>query len=441
MTQLALDGLTLLSLSCSFVFLLCIKSDPALLVRPSFLLTLLVHIRLQWPSVLSSQIITGNLATPGNYYLLVHGFVVIGLCCVLIAGNALGINRCSRAIWTAATRPAKEQIAGVRRQLPWLVTVTVLIAAFYFSVVPFRSTGLYALLTDPTGLGDARQASLANLNNAAASYLLTWQINTFAPMLLAAAAVWFAASRRGLGYLLLAVTLMTITGSRSGFAMSLLVLGIVFALTRWGRWRVLVPAAVIGFVLIVASTVLITLLREGQAVTRESSAAYADDAGVGRIFKTPLKTSMYHVDFADRVGPVGIASVRPLATYFHKDFVLLPRVIGRTYVDPGSPDIISNTNFLGSYYAGFGMWAIPISIVGLLIFDLLLIPLSRVTDFALPITAMLVVKAMAASEGVLHTSLINGGYILLPFIAWWMASRAARQPEESRLPVRPTARR
>jgi hypothetical protein len=435
-----------------------VRRDPGMLLRPSMLILIVVHIRVQWPVAVSQDYIASLVHNTTDFNVLVHGFVFVATSALwAVARHPRKKPAVHSVLWGQATRPFQVQLPLVRRHLPWILAITLAIAGLYLATVPIRSTGLYALLTDPTGLRQAREDSLKGITSPLVAYLTGWQLNTFAPLLVAIGVVMAAASpgRRGLGTqglsnrasgLIVALSgmlMMSVTGSRAGVVFTVVVAAITYAVPNWHRIGKLLPLGLATFFIIIVSTAAITVAREGRVMDTNNLVTYTEEVGLGRIFRTPVKVGAWYAQYAETEGRAGIAAVRPLARLYDLEFIPLARQVGQRYVSPGSPDVISNSNFLFVYYAAFGLLAIPISLVGVFLLDLLLIPLARLPDLALPMVSVLTIKGALMTEGVFTTSLVTGGYVLLPALVYFGIAYRSSRPSVGRtshlgaLPVAP----
>src|SRR5690606_10985288 len=116
-----------------------------------------------------------------------------------------------------------------------MAVIAIVILGYYFSVVPFRQTGLYAVFFASNYLDYAlaREASAKTLSNALAKYLIVNYIYFFGPLLciiLYLQATFFAKRRNMLKavtfILLLVLMLLTIgvSGARGPVAYAVLIL-------------------------------------------------------------------------------------------------------------------------------------------------------------------------------------------------------------------------
>jgi hypothetical protein len=112
--------------------------------------------------------------------------------------------------------------------------------------------------------------------------------------------------------------------------------------------------------------------------------------------------------------------------------------VGETYHAASPEGTLSNASFLYVYWAGFGLMGVLISIGFLILLDQFVRTISGCPWLALPFIAVLALKAVHLSEGVFTTSLITGGYILLPIVA--IVARIAAAPTRAGPSLRPTRR-
>jgi hypothetical protein len=406
------------ALATSLMLVALIRRTPSVLVRPSTLVLLVMHARIQWPTVFSTDLVDEWVRNPVEFHLLVHTFMLVASA---VAWFLAPMGQSQDDIWAAARRPILEQVPILMWHLRWLVPITVLMAAAYFAVVPFHRTGLATLFTDATGLTDARAESLKLVPYLWLKYMTSWLLNTFAPITLVVGTVLcyrhtghrvFGASLVGWSLMLLAIT-----GNRAGFVTGPVLIAATITVLNWGSLRRRLPALAAAAVIVLGGMATVTLAREGRELTTENIMTYAGYAGTARIFTVPMRTGLFYSRYAQDHGELGISAIRPLANLYGVDYFHAAREIGQTYVAPESETIISNTNFVFAYRATFGFWSVLASVAMVFLLDLMLPFLRRCLSLALPLVVVLLLKANYLAEAEFTTSLLNGGYFLVPLVA------------------------
>lgn len=145
-------------------------------VKPSVMILGCYHVLCQWPLVLLSGFLESFLPSPWIFAALIHGFMLIGL-----ATSFVTFNRSARSIWEHLSSPqlsvsASNSAAGA------VFGIACVLAAIYLYYVPFKETGLYILIYDPSHAAEARELSLKLLQSWIPKYALNLLSNTIAPL-------------------------------------------------------------------------------------------------------------------------------------------------------------------------------------------------------------------------------------------------------------------
>jgi hypothetical protein len=388
-------------------------------IRPSLLILAAYHLRIQWSSVFFIESAGRQLPAPWQYFLTIHGFALAFLLVAL-------------PLYAFADRPLRQISETMKRQilggrcwsvrLEWvLLASTAVVLGLYFVIIPFSDTGLYTLLTDPLGLRMAREDSLKLLPSATVKYLYTWVNNTLAPLLIVGAAVYLVGKSKPaskiarLGTLAFAFFAMALPGNRAAFAFVPLTFAITYFLVKLRRPRLLTLA--LCLLVISAIPALVTLRREGGDTSAKTYGEYLERIVAGRLFLTPARTTLLYFYDAQAHGFWGAAGIRPLAILADVPFREAPFEIGQAYSPGASQYTYFNASFVAHYYLLFGGFTIPLSVVGVLLFDLLLLVFLSPRIPVMPFVVLFITKSLLVAEGALTSNAVTGGYILIPLLA------------------------
>lgn len=405
-----------------------VTTSRFLLVKPTMWLLIAHHVVIQWAAAMSTERIYGFLPNPWPFALLVHGFALFGL-----AGTRLTARATAWEIW--------QRIPALRTGRSWGPTVaalgmlTVAMILYYFRVVPFEETGLYALLYNPLNAEQARESSLKLVSDPIVRYGYSFVISVFAPLLIGLL-VWRVLERRGIARqraLLLALAglpvllvAVTLTGARSYAATLLVTMSLVvgFRARFSSRFLTLLP---LGLIVPAVPTVL-TILREGIAIDLATFLPYLRTFLLERVFLGPMDTGLWYAHYAQTIGFVGVAGVPKLAALLGVSSINMPNTIGLHYTAANIDSVHANTGFVFAYYGYFGIVSFPISLLLLWSIDGVLWILRRLSDTMLAATlAGVAVGAVGFMAAEYTTVLITHGFAVLPIAARLLDREAATQ--------------
>lgn len=342
-----------------------------LFIKPSMVVLLFFHVCVQWSATIFAGSIWSYLPRPWEFALLVHGFPLVGF-----AGSFVGGHRLARLTLIKA---ARYQPGTSWRMWTYIVPLGLALAlffAYYLLHVPFRSTGLYAIVGAGENAAQARENSLKLVEDPVIRYGFAIATSSLAPaltvLLLLAARLrqWRGRIHRAVlpvSCFGLLVIVVSVTGARSFAAMLVLTAAFAVMLRRGFAIRpVWLLAAVSAIIL---GPTLLTLMREGQAVNLESVFTYSTSAVADRIFHAPMETGLYYAHYAQTAGPLGVGGIEKLAALLGVEPINAPNMLGRTYTPSYIESVNMNTSFVFAYYAYFGLQAFPLIVVLLWLLD------------------------------------------------------------------------
>jgi hypothetical protein len=410
----------LVIITCIALFVM-IWMDRSLLLKPSIMAILFFHIMCQWGTALEAGRIEQFLPRPWVFVLLSHGFPVIGLAVSLL------IWRLSvRAIWGQVIDQKPEDLSRKNKALMLLALFFVAFMLLYFSHVPFRTTGLYKIFFSPAESGLARDMSVKFLGNAFLRYGHNIMMAVFAPLMavLTMQILLIHWQKRNWSWMAFYLTCLvviflaaSISGARSYSAGIIMV--ILFALLL-RRGFLLRPAYLVVIALLILTfPTLLSLLREGKAVTATNFFAYLRGSTFERVVITPMKTGLYHVQYAQQHGYFGIKAIPKLATTMGIEPLNVPDFIAK-YMS-GSPldTSTANTAYIYAYYSYFGLIAFLPCLLGLWLLDLSLLVYRCLSNTMLiPCVAGVAIGVNIFSSVEYTVGLFTFGILLLPLVSW-----------------------
>lgn len=414
---------TLLALSIlAYLFM----RRPRVFVRPSMQVLAFYHLLIQWPVVYLSRFIESWVHDHWHVFILVHGFVLIGIPLALSSGR-----RTVSEIWSRLRGGA----AGAPDQA-WAVIALFLAAlgcaAVYLTAVDIRDTGLYVLLTDPVHASEARVESLKTLASMRAKYALSVLSSTIAPLFTAFAVyAWLHRTNGGRwssvypAMLLPVVWALALLSGAKGIAVFLVM--VVLATYLWDRrLRLPLAAAVLAIpiMLVPAAAYVVVIANANYEVGAMALMDRLLEAVLERAFLVPATTGIWHIDYAQTEGPVGIAGQLRLATALGEGSMRLPMVIGQ-YYGPAyyggevAKHFSANTGFLFTAYASFGLFGLPLALAMLLCCDLPLVLLRLLPrPWLVPTLGATSVAVLKFIQSDYTTVWLTHGFGLIVLLAW-----------------------
>jgi hypothetical protein len=400
-----------------------------LLIKPSIFFLLCFHVFIQWPAAVFAGDIQTFLSDPWSFGLMAQGFPLAGFAVSLSFGG-----RSARIVWNRLQHPKQVRRFSRRRAMWILGGCTVAIVAYYLSRVPLRSTGLYAVVFDPSAATLARESSLKLLADPLLQYGYSFLASVFAPLLavLLAGALGRSVGRRRVfrsAMLLLAIVAViaasSLTGARSFAATILMTVAVAWLLRRGFPFNPLY--AVIAGVVVLAVPVILTILREGLTLDPRTFGNYLQLLIVDRVFYAPLETGMWFAQYAEKHGLLGVAAIPKLAQLFGIKAVNAPNLIGQIYTPWKYAFINANTGYVLAYYAYFGLASLPFSLMALWALDVALLAYRKISDNLL---LACVASGSVATIGLISmeysTVWLSGGFGVLLVVAF-VVDRACRK--------------
>jgi hypothetical protein len=410
-------------LATAAVLLVIILEYRYLLLKPSVIVLLLFHLRIQWAATFQAAVIEKFLPNPSAFLVLAQGFPLLG---ILVA-------------YFMAHRSAKELSERIQANsadglnlkgtIAALLTIIVIISILYFREVPFAQTGLYSIITNPAASAETRESSLKLISNPYVRYSYSFLVNAFAPMLAVLLLLFWEQERRRknrflslsailvFAYLLFMVSL---TGARAPAATLLLTIFLALYLKRGLPLRF--SYVVVGFLLILIPPVILTILREGQVINLGLFFQYFRGSIFQRLFVIPMEVGLYHVHYAQTHGLFGIAAIPRLAALAGIQPVNVANLIYSTYYNYPLASGIANTSYVFSYYSYFGILSFFFSLGGLWVLDSTLWILKKIrnTSILLACLAALLTSSLAFVSADYTIVLLTNGFLLIVLIGWLM---------------------
>ncbi|GEM_PF-5610698 len=138
-----------------------------------------------------------------------------------------------------------------------------------------------------------------------------------------------------------------------------------------------------------------------------------------RTFVVPGVVAIWFADYVQRRGPIGIAGIPRLAAAVGITPIDMPNVIGLLYTPcyyghEVMSTVNATTGYLYAQYSNFGILALPLSLLGLIVIDLLLLLVRRLSPiWIVPIQAFLSLDALKFTQSDYFTIWITHGLILV----------------------------
>lgn len=392
-----------------------------LLIKPSILVVIFFHLFIQWGATVYSTEIQSSLPDPWPFVFLAHGFPLIGFVVSFFIGR-----KSARVVWLRLRNPQHIDLRIQRRAI-WILTFgVVVISAIYLHYVPLSATGLYVILTDPQNSTQAREESLALLANPFIQYLYSFLTNAFAPLLATLLSIWLIRCLknrslfRGLVPFVMLVGLLiavSLTGARSFAATVVLVILFAWFLRRGLSINLIYLA--LGVIAVLTFPTLLSLLREGQDLTFSNFWEYLSIYIFRRVFYTPMQMGVWHVNYAQTVGLIGVAGIPRLASLFGVTPINVPNMIARLYYEYAIDSSYANVSYVFSYYADFGLISLPFSLIGLWLLDGALWGYRHLSDgMLLPCVASISVICTYFISVDYTVVLLTDGFGVVLFLAW-----------------------
>ncbi len=416
------------------VLLAAIARDRSLLVKPSIMAVLFFHMMCQWGAALHAGRVEFLLPQPWIFVLLSHGFPIIGLAVSLLSGRGG-----ARETWRRITSQEATGLAGKRRALALLALFFVLFMVVYLSQVPLRSTGLYNILFSDTSSAEAalaRERSVNLLPNPLLRYGHNIMMAVFAPLLAVLAMQlmlvhWRRRSRLRaafyLGCLVAVLAAASISGARSYSAYTFML--IFFAWLLQKGFPIKPVQFILAVIVILTLPTMLTILREGRALTVKGFISYLGGHTLKRVVIVPMETGLQHVHYAQTHGAFGMQAIPRLARAKGIKPLKVPLLISKVYSGNPLETTTSNTSYVYAYYSYFGLIAFVPCLLGLWLLDLSLLVYRRLSaNLLLACVACVAIAANKFSGTEYTIGLFTFGFVFLLLVGW-AVDRAVGQME------------
>jgi hypothetical protein len=386
-----------------------------LAVKPSVVVIAAFHFMIQWAATIGASEVEAYLPDPWAFGLLAQGFPLIGLVVTIFLGQ-----RTAREVWLRIVGRAPGPEGARLRATLFLLLLIVVITALFLGTVPLRRTGLFAILFDPLSAQQAREESLKLLPNPLVRYSYNFLVSALTPM----AAVLLAASlgvalkrmrivRSGLIVCALAglLAIASLTGARFYPAAIVLAVLVAWFLRRGlpGRLLALAIPCAVG---VVAIPAVLTVLREGQALTAESFLLYLRTSIFSRLFSIPMEMGLWHAHYAQTSGFIGVAGIPRLAAMLDVEPINVANRLALIYAPETFDTQLANAGYVFSYYAYFGLPSLAFSLFGLWLLDSALLVYRRLgATLLLPCIATVAVASLGFVSVDYTIGLVTNGFI------------------------------
>lgn len=386
-----------------------------LAVKPSVVVLVAFHVMVQWAATVNASYVESFLPDPWAFAFLAQGFPLVGLLVTPFVGRRL-----AQETWLRVVNSDIGPKAVRMRATVFLLLCIVLMAVPFLRTVPFRESGLYAILFNPAMAAQARQDSLLLVPNPLVRYTYNFLVAAFAPVagVLLSWSLADAARRLRVGRaaavicaLVALLAIASMTGAR--FYPAGILLAIVAAwLLRRGLENRILAWAIPGALAVIAIPVALTVLREGQLLTAESLFRSLRTSILHRLFFIPMQMGLWHVHYAQTSGFVGVAGIPKLAGLLNVKPVNVANLMDLVYGQPSVQTELANTSYVFSYYAYFGLPSIVLSLLGLWLLDVALLVYRRLNATLLvPCVATVTVASLSFVSVDYTIGLVTGGFI------------------------------
>lgn len=399
---------------CTFlVFAYAYLRRRHVFVKPSIWVLFFLHLFIQVPSTVAYPYIFHFLPDPWEFALLLHGFVATGVLVSVFFGT-----RAARITWERITSRRVFRVETTGRLTVVLALLVAVTLGRYLSSVPLEETGLYAIVTNPAFATAAREESLKLLTDPVTRYGYALLMSCFAPLLAGFLGFRLLQDRGrfdaaiSVGVILLLTLAVTLSGSRAPSVK--LLLGVVLVWMFHRRLRLRLGWLLLLGITFISLPTLLTLLREGRAITWSLFADYFVDIVAGRVFWTPTEVASWYAHYAQTHSDPGLMGITRLARLVGEDGTNFGNRIGLLYSESTVVTIQANSSFLFSHYIYFGLISLPFSLLGLWLIDLASLVYARLSDSVLlPTVATMSVAATAFGRTEFTTVFLTHGFGVL----------------------------
>lgn len=401
------------ALLSTIVIVFALWRDRFLVVKPSFVVVTAFHVLIQWPATVEASHVAAFLESPYPFAYLVHGFVLLGA-----LGSVSFGRRSAKSVWSRLVALPPSAVINPAA-IVFLLILTVAIAAFYLSVVPPSSSGLYAVLTGSGASATVREESLKLIASPLVRYSYSFLMSIVGPFL-AVTMTLVARDNLKRGNVIAAsfslfgiagvLVVVSLTGARSPAAQIILVMLIALFIQK--GFPIRVRYLLIGTLLVLSVPIAFTILREGRVIGASLVLEYLRAVLIDRVFIAPMEVAQWYVHYAETHGYFGVQAIPKMAVLFDVPPVNVPNIVGLTYEPDPLPTVNANVSYVFSYYSYFGAIAFPFALGGLYALDLALWVYGRLSEaMLLPAVAVVTLSSLAFIHSDYSTVLITHGFI------------------------------
>lgn len=373
-----------------------------LFVKPSVLVLFYSHVFLQWPACIYAGAVEGFLPDPVALLIVLHGYVLLGL-----AGAGLMMRVSARRVWESVGRGYGVYARDLVLAGTMVAGVCGVLVAMYLAVVPWRATGLYAIVVEGVGASEARESSLKLLNQPLAKYAYSFASAAAAPLLAAVAGMLVVTAVRARSWvrvayavalLGLAGTVVSLSGARIGLVNLVVVWAMVVLFRRGLRLRLTTLPLIVLAAL--APAAILSFMREGGSVFDFPWHALEYLGYVWkRAFVTPFEMGLWFMHYEQTFGPMGWGGIPRLAQLFDVRPLDAANLIGLAYAPRVEtsvlPTVGANAGYIFTTYAYGGVLLAPLTLLGLWALDSALLVYERLREGVLvPTVASVSVSAL-----------------------------------------------
>jgi len=395
---------------------------PYLLIRPSYWVGLSILFQIGFVAAFTGNEINVYLIHAKEFRILsILFFGVLPLWCMCTPQ----MNRLAESYWHRCKTAYHSSVIANREYKKILLAfgiVSFFVLAYYLLTVPFHKTGLYAIFFTPELSAIAREESLKLVADPLLRYSFSFYLKVFAPLLVGTLFLmrtkWWGLKILKATMIVLVIIFAMLPGARANAAGLLLVVGIIYLLTK-GIQRGAFLIGILGSFAMILATAQ-TVMREGAGLSLSTILSYFSGGIFYRTFVSPFETGIWSNIYAQNHEFLSISVIRPLAVVFGIDHVNLPNLVG-LYFNPDAIESISmGTAFLFDFQTAFGLYCgWIISLLLLLLLDFSLLAFRSLPDRSLPVFlgAFLTALFMSLPAASFTTSLITHGIVPIIFVA------------------------
>jgi len=396
-----------------------------LLIKPSIIIIVFFHIRIQWIATIQAEYIENFLIEPSSFFILVHIFPLVGLTVAFFF-----FHKRTFAIYSRLKTINHHPLSVDKKVIAILILIVIAISVLYLSYIPLQKTGLYTILIEPSKSAQAREASLKLVANPLIRYSYSFLKNVFVPLLSVFLIISILQNIKtklsrtliATGMLIFTFVIVSFTGARSPAAVLILTMVWALYLKKGMPFRPLY--LFIALLLVLSPAVLISILREGNVLNIPLFINYMTGGIFNRVFVIPMKVGLFHVYHAQMYGLFGVAAIPKIAIPLGLQPVNVANLIYINYFHYAQtiPSGLANTCYVFSYYSYFGILSVILSLFCLWALDLSILIFRKIkNDWVLLACIASMFSASISFISVDFTiALVTNGFLLLLLVSWIM---------------------